>query len=169
MAAMQSSRDPYPFPQRQNDDNFMGRRDPESICYPVPTHLAQRQQPWERLSGQHTLSSARHEVYHHDPIAPNDDLDFVLKSTYNQHDELLRDRNEVVYQPETKGLDHGRVLKNRVVPVPEKKMALNHPLIITSQTKKENINSVKSAIVCNHLHASRHGYSRKKEAGGFYS
>ncbi|KAK3734438.1 hypothetical protein RRG08_029113 [Elysia crispata] len=169
MATMQSTRDPHPFPQRQNDDNFMGRRDPETICYPVPTHLAQRQQPWERLSSQHTLSSARHEVYHHDPIAPNDDLDFVLKSTYNQHDELLRNKNEVVYQPETKGLDHGRVLKNRIVPEPEKKMALNHPLIITNQTKKENINSVKSAIESHHTETTNKGFSRKPDGGFFCS
>ena len=79
----------------------------QGICYPVPTHLAQRQEPWQRLSSQHTLSSARHEVYHHDPAAPVDDLDFVLKSKYNQHNELLKNKNEVVYQPETMTDNHG--------------------------------------------------------------
>ncbi|CAL1537488.1 unnamed protein product [Lymnaea stagnalis] len=168
MAMAQSSRNPYPFPKLQNDDDFQGRREPETICYPVPTHLAQRQLPWLRISGQHTLSSARHEAYHFDPFAPNDDLDFVLKSTYNHHEGLLKDKNEVVFQHETFSDDHGRVLKNRVKPLPEKKMPLNHPLIISGQTKKENINSVKTAIGRRHLNATRNGYSRKKEIGGFF-
>ncbi|XP_005099003.1 uncharacterized protein C1orf194 homolog isoform X2 [Aplysia californica] len=169
MAAAQSSRDPYPFEKFQNDDNFMGRRDPEGICYPVPAHLAQRQEPWQRLSSQHTLSSARHEVYHFDPAAPKDDLDFVLKSQYNQHDELLKNRNEVVYQPETFGEEHGRVLKNRVKPEPVKKMNLNHPLLITSQAKKEDNNSIKTAIESHHTETTNKGFSRKPDGGFFCS
>ncbi|KAI8782240.1 cilia- and flagella-associated protein 276-like isoform X1 [Biomphalaria glabrata] len=168
MATLQSTRNPYPFPQFQNDDNFQGQREPEIICYPVPTHLAQRQLPWHRLSTHHTLSSARHEAYHFDPAAPNDDLDFVLKATYNHHEALLNNKNEVVFQPETFTDEHGRVLKNRVKPLPEKKMPLNHPLIITGQEKKENLNSVKNAIGRSHLNATRNGYTRKKEIGGFF-
>uniref|UniRef100_A0A0B7ANM2 Uncharacterized protein n=1 Tax=Arion vulgaris TaxID=1028688 RepID=A0A0B7ANM2_9EUPU len=167
MALTHSSRDPYSFPKLQGDDNFMGKRHPETVCYPVPTHLAQRQQPWQRVSGHHTLSSARREVYHFDPSAPNDDLDFVLKSTYNQHKELLRNKNEVVFQPETVTVDHGRVLKNRVKSEPVKKMPLNHPLVITSQTKKENISSVKTAIASHHIESTNKGYSRRPD-GGFY-
>jgi hypothetical protein len=167
--AVQSSRDPYPFAKFQNDDDFRGRRGPEGICHPEPTHLAQRQEPWQRLSSQHTLSSARHEVYHYDPVAPVDDLDFVLKSEYNQHEELLKNKNEVVYQPETMGDEHGRVLKNRVKPEPVKKMNLNHPLLITSQAKKENINSVKTAIESHHTETTNKGFSRKPDGGFFCS
>jgi len=147
----------------------MGRRDPEGICYPVPTHLAQRQEPWQRLSSQHTLSSSRHEVYHFDPKAPNDDLDFILKSQYNQHEELLRNKNEVVFQPETCGDDHGRVLKNRVKPEPVKVLTLNHPLIISGQIKKEDINSVKTAIESHHTETTNKGFSRKPDGGFFCS
>jgi len=167
--AVQSSRDPYPFEKYQNDDNFMGRRDPEGICYPVPTHLAQRQEPWQRLSAHHTLSSARHQVYHHDPQAPTDDLDFVLKSQYNQHEELLKNKNEVLYQKETVGDDHGRVLKNRIKVEPVKPMPLNHPLIISSQAKKEDINSVKTAIESHHTETTNKGFSRKIDGGFFCS
>jgi len=167
--AVQSSRDPYPFAKFQNDDNFQGRREPESMCYPAPTHLAQRQEPWGRLNNQHTLSSARHEVYHFDPSAPNDDLDFVLKSKYNQHEELLKNRNEVVFQPETVGADHGRVLKNRVKVEPEKKLTMNHPLIVTNQAKKDNINSVKTAIESHHTETTNKGFSRKPDGGFFCS
>lgn len=167
--AVQSSRDPYPFSKYQNDDNFRGPRAAEGICYPVPTHLAQREEPWQRLSNQHTLSSARHEVYHYDPKAPNDDLDFILKAEYNQHEELLRNKNEVVYQPETCGEAHGRVLKNRVKPEPVKKLPLNHPLIITEQNKKEDINSVKTAIESHHTETTNKGFSRKPDGGIFRS
>jgi len=167
--AVQSSRDPYPMMKYQNDDNFRGPAAADGICYPVPTHLAQRQEPWQRLANQHTLSSARHEVYHFDPNAPVDDLDFVLKSQYDQHQELLKNKNEVVYQPETVGCDHGRVLKNRVVPVPEKKLPLNHPLIITGQKKKEDLNSVKTAIESHHTETTNKGFSRKPDGGFFCS
>jgi len=167
--AVQSLRDPYPFPKNQNDDNFMGKLDPEGICYPVPTHLAQRQEPWQRLSSQHTLSSARHEVYHFDPQAPSDDLDFVLKSQYNQHAELLKNKNEVLYQKETLGQEHNRVLKNRVKPEPIKPMPMNHPLIITCQGKKEDLNSVKTAIESHHTETTNKGFSRKPDGGFFCS
>lgn len=168
MAVAPSSRDPYPFAKYQNDDDFRGRRNPESVQYPVPTHLAQREEPWARLQ-QHTLSSARHEVYHYDPAAPNDDLDFVLKSNYNQHEELLKNKNEVVYQPETFGNEQGRVLKNRVKVEPTKKQPLNHPLIITSQAKKEDLNSVKTAIESHHTETTNKGFSRKPDGGFFCS
>lgn len=169
MAAAQSTRDPHPFPMYMNDDNFMGRQQPEGICYPVPAHLAQRQEPWQRLAQHHTLSSARREVFHFDPTAPRDDLDFVLKSNYNQHEELLMNKNEVVYQPETFCDNHGRVLKNRVKAEPEKKLKLNHPLIITNHDSKENMHSTKTAIPSHHTETTNKGYSRKPDGGFFCS
>ena len=75
--------------------------------YNKPTHLAQNEDPWNRLNSTVTLASSRREVFHMDPQAPKDSLDFILKSQYNHHDEFLRARNETLYQPETKGLEHG--------------------------------------------------------------
>ena len=77
-----------------------------SEVYGVPTHLAQQQDPWNRLNSKHTLTSSRHEVYHFDPQAPNDSLDFVLKSTYSQHEEFLKNKNETLFQRETFDEDH---------------------------------------------------------------
>jgi len=169
MALAQSTRDPHPFQKFQNDDDFTGRRDPEAICYPVPTHMAQKQAPWQRLSDHHTLSSARREVYHFDPAAPRDDLDFVLKSNYNQHQELLKNKNEVVYQPETFTEEHGRVLKNRKKTEAGVVTSMNHPLVISDQKTKESTHSVKTAIASHHTETTNKGYSRKPDGGFFCS
>ena len=77
--------------------------------YTVPIHLAQNEDPWRRLSGTCTLASSRREVYHHDPQAPRDSLDFVLKSQYDHHKEFLQAKNETLIQPETIGAEHGYV------------------------------------------------------------
>lgn len=59
--------------------------------------------PWERLNKTPTLSSARREVFHYDPQAPNDNLDFVIKSVYDQGSEFLSSMAEVKVQKETMG------------------------------------------------------------------
>ncbi|OWF54251.1 uncharacterized protein C1orf194 homolog isoform X1 [Mizuhopecten yessoensis] len=169
MAAQESmsTRDPYSFPRNQNDDNFMGQLRAEIAGYQKPTHLAQNDDPWNRLNTTCTLASSRREIYHHDPVAPKDSLDFILKSKYNHHQAFLKDHNETLYQPETLGVKHGRVLKNReqevIVPVPY----LNHPLSISSQKKKESIHSIENAIESPHSAGTNGGYSRKHD-GGFY-
>ncbi|XP_045165279.1 protein CFAP276-like isoform X1 [Mercenaria mercenaria] len=167
-AKLQSSRDPYPFPQLQNDQDFYGSGTNQKYPYAEPTHLAQRQDPWNRLNTKCTLASSRREIYHSDPQAPNDSLDFVLKSQYNHHDKFLKAKHETLYQPETYTDDHGRVLKNRekeVVVVPPK---MNHPLEVSSQKKKESIHSIKNAIESHHTQTTNRGYSRKPD-GGFFS
>lgn len=40
-------------------------------------------------------------------MAPNDDLDFVLKGQYDHHAELFKLKPETLIQPETIGLNHG--------------------------------------------------------------
>lgn len=77
--------------------------------YGEPTHMAQRQDPWNRLNKKCTLASSRREIYHNDPQAPNDSLDFVLKSQYNHHEEFLDAKNETLFQPETYTEEHGYV------------------------------------------------------------
>lgn len=39
--------------------------------------------------------------------APNDSLDFVIKSTYNHHGEFLSSKAETLVQHETKNYAHG--------------------------------------------------------------
>lgn len=41
------------------------------------------------------------------PQAPNDKLDFVMKSRYDHHNEFMKSTAESLVQPETLGLPHG--------------------------------------------------------------
>ena len=74
--------------------------------YSDPSHLAQKADPWYRLSNTCTLASVRKEAAYEDPEAPQDSLDFVLKTEYNHHKEFLKDKNETVLQKETLGKPH---------------------------------------------------------------
>jgi len=169
MNSLQSSRDPYPFPKLQNDENFYGESMNERAEYDRPTHLAQREAPWQRLNATCTLASSRREVYHMDPQAPRDSLDFILKSEYDHHDAFLKAKNQTLYQPETVGDEHGRLLKNRVKEKPIEKPYLNHPINITAQKKKESIHSIENAIEGHHTQTTNRGYSRKPDGGFFCS
>ncbi|KAL3852291.1 hypothetical protein ACJMK2_015953 [Sinanodonta woodiana] len=141
-----SSRNPHPFPRIQNDEDFYGPSATKYDPYDKPTHLAQKEDPWNRLNCTVTLAASRREIFHSDPHAPRDSLDFVLKAKYNHHDEFLRAKHETLYQPETLGEEHGRVLKNRtkeiIIPPPP----MNYPLKIQDEKKKESIHSIKNAI-----------------------
>jgi len=179
-----STRDPYPFPKNQNDENFYGSgpqqvapktnswtvyKDSDEV-YGVPTHLAQQQDPWNRLNTKHTLTSSRREVYHHDPQAPRDSLDFILKSKYNQHEELLKNKNETLFQKETYDENQaGRKLKNRTKVIPQKAPEMNHPITINRQEKCESTHSIKMAIESHHTQTTNKGYSRKPDGGFFQS
>jgi len=164
-----STRNPYPFPRLQNDDNFVGSRSTQKQPYTLPAHMAQKEDPWNRLNGTCTLTSSRREVYHLDPQAPRDSLDFVLKSEYDHHKEFLKAKNETLCQPETIGQDHGRVLKNRIVEVPPPQNPLNHPVRISESTKKDSIHSNKNAIEGHHTQTTNRGYNRKPDGGFFTS
>lgn len=164
----QSSRNPYPFPKVQNDGDFFGSRYTEKEPYDKPTHLAQNEDPWNRLNTTVTLASSRREVFHSDPQAPKDSLDFILKSQYNHHDKFLKAKNETLYQPETEGLEHGRVLKNREIEVVPAKPYLSHPLQITNQKQKDSIHTIENAIEGHHTQTTNKGYTRKPD-GGFFT
>ena len=69
----------------------------------------QHSEPWKRLFNTNTLSSSRHQVFNVDTKAPNDSLDFLIKTKYNQHEDLLRSINRTRYQKETFDDDHGFV------------------------------------------------------------
>ena len=164
---MMSTRNPYPVPHFQNDDNFVGpQRSTTQNSHRLPPHLAQKEVPFDRLFNTRTLSSQRREVCHHDPQVPCDKLDFVLKSTYNHNKEFLKSAEETLVQSETLGTS-GRVLKNRTVVISPEKPRLGHSLRIAQHKKREDINSVKSAIAGHHTQTTTYGYSRKPN-GGFY-
>jgi Protein of unknown function (DUF3695) len=64
------------------------------------------QDPWDRVYHHHTLSSMRHQWCRSEPDAPNDSLDFVLKSVYHHHKEWLKSNAEVLLQKETLNMPH---------------------------------------------------------------
>ena len=81
--------------------------DLQKQAYGVGNHLMGQKDPWVRLNKTLTLSSARREVYSFDPMAPNDSLDFVIKSNYDQHAQFLCGPAEVKVQRETSGNPDG--------------------------------------------------------------
>ncbi len=139
-------RDPLSYPRLENDDQFQGKYEIQKFPFTTSTSQAQKDEPFQRLFNTHTLTSSRHQVFNHDPQAPNDSLDFLLKSKYDQHADLLNPINKSRYQKETFDEDHGRILKNRekVVVIPEP--PLNHPLKIAAEPKKERLEQAKLAI-----------------------
>lgn len=176
-----TERDPLPFPRLQNDDNFVGKNtnlslnssggskelnlsgNEDTIRLKPGEHS-----PWDRLSSTKTLSSQRREVYHYDPIAPNDSLDFALRVEYDQHTNCMRSKGESVLQPETTEVDHGRVLKNRPVFV-EPVTLETKELVSYAAPRKATLDSAKGlAIEGHHSEGTNRGYSRKKD-GGFYT
>ena len=160
-----SSRNPYPFPRLENDTNFVGRSSKETDGN---KSTRSNSNPWTRLNATKTLSSERQEVASHDPKAPRDSLDFVLKCQYNHSDEFMRSKAETLMQPETVGENHGRVLKNR--PSPCTPVTLEDlQLTVQSPDRKTTTHSSKGlAIESHHSEATNRGYSRKHD-GGFYS
>ena len=170
-----TTRDPYPFPRLENDNEFVGTKDESKsgnankmVLKETVKLTAGEPDPWTRLNASKTLSSHRRDAYYYDPQAPYDSLDFVLKCQYNHHQEFMQSKAETLMQPETVGLDHGRVLKNRPV-IPEPVTLETKELVTFSEGRKTTTHSSKGlAIESHHSEATNRGYSRKDD-GGFYS
>jgi len=163
-------RDPYPFPRYENDNDFTSHSNLEisNTTQNFGDSTENTSDQWNRLYEKKTLASSRREVFHHDPQAPTDSLDFVIKSVYDHHGEFLQSSAETLYQPETLGLPHGRKLKNRNDGKSEKNCDNKKVTLKTTVSeKRENIDSVKGAIPSHHSAATNRGYSRKHD-GGFY-
>jgi len=162
------TRDPFPFPRLQNDDDFIGQSEPKHQHYKNSTSQDQQKDPWNRLNQTPTLASYRREIYHYDNQAPVDSLDFVLKANYNHHQQFMKGKSEILKQTETVTDDHGRVLKNRVKEETREYDPLYPPLRVFSDGVKTCIHAVDGAIPSHHSAATNRGYSRRHD-GGFYS
>ena len=104
-------RDPLSYPRLENDQTFSGVKAQQKFSYQSDqTRIDQGNEPWNRLYSTATLSSGRHEIYHHDPKAPADSLDFLLKTEYDQHGETFAGIARTRVQLETVSDDHGFVL-----------------------------------------------------------
>ena len=162
-----SGRDPYPFPRMEGDAQFT-RSSPTQRQEDSLKLSPGEMDPWTRLNTSPTLSSYRHQAYYYDPQAPNDNLDFVLKCQYNHSEQFMHSKAQTLVQPETVGIPHGRILKNR--PVPPKQETLETKEVSRyCEPRKTTVHSAKGlAIESHHSEATNRGYSRKDD-GGFYS
>ncbi|XP_071776033.2 protein CFAP276 [Centroberyx gerrardi] len=162
-----SKRDPFPFPKLENYYSFTGFKQQQKEPYDNPTHIAQTEEPWSRLHDTATMSSTRRSVMHYDQEAPNDSLDFHLKSIYDHHKEFLRSKNQTLYQRETVSEDQGRTLKTyEKLEVPQNDLGKEIRVWVNSQ--KCSIYSIEGTIESHHNASTNRGYSRKHD-GGFYS
>lgn len=164
------SRNPYPYPRIENDDNFV-KKSPNKTADNQEQSLKLspgEKDPWSRLNDTHTLTSHRRNVDYYDPQTPNDKLDFVLKCQYNHSEEFLKSTAETLIQAETLGVPHGRILKNRPV-IPKPITLEEKELVSYSEPRKTTVNSAKGlAIEGHHSEATNRGFSRKND-GGFYT
>ncbi|KAI5938597.1 cilia- and flagella-associated protein 276 isoform X1 [Manis javanica] len=165
--------DPFQPPKLDNDGSYLGKLQvSKKVPYKNPTHLAQQQEPWNRLSSTPTITSMRQDVYFFDPQIPKDDLDFRLAALYNHHTETFKNKSEILIQQETTQDIHGI----NKIQFPGEFLAPPPPPPITSQAnirqwinpKKESIHSIQGSIVSPHTGATNGGYSRKND-GGFFS
>lgn len=164
-----TSRNPFPSPKLENDTNFTKTSPQKQSPHKDTINLSPGEKdPWSRLNEVPTLTSYRRHAYYQDPKAPNDKLDFVLKCQYNQSEEFLKSEAETLIQPETFGVDHGRILKNRPI-APKPLLLEDKELVYFCDPQKTTVNSAKGlAIESHHSEATNRGFSRKKD-GGFFS
>ena len=156
----------------ENDNNFgtsIKIMERFNSCLNSKT-LKKDSNPWSRLYEAQTLNSFRKSVGYYDPLVPQDDLDFVIKSKYNHHDSLWADRSKTLVQIETLSNNHGRILKNR-----KKKVDPDEVRKMYVSTFKERLilpkidgSSIKNAIESHHSPQTNPGFSRKVD-GGFYT
>ncbi|GJQ73313.1 hypothetical protein Trydic_g13684 [Trypoxylus dichotomus] len=148
---------------------------------------------FDRLYSYHTLASVRRYA-HFKPfksLIPQDDLDFVLTSSYNHNKDVFPDKVDVVLQEETIGIDTWRRLRNTRDIKPEKdaisaaaaaafgsvtiscrpkygKYNEDHPLYIGGVTERRHPSNVKLMNSSHHSPQTNAGYSRQDSDGNVY-
>ncbi|XP_034027481.1 protein C1orf194 homolog [Thalassophryne amazonica] len=96
-----SNRDPFPSPKFENGFTLSGFRPQQKKTFDTPTHIAQTEQPWNRLHDAATFASCQRSVMYDKQQLPSDSLDFHLKSTYDHHKDVFQSKNQILYQKET--------------------------------------------------------------------
>ncbi|XP_031231056.1 protein C1orf194 homolog isoform X1 [Mastomys coucha] len=158
-------------PALSDEDAHLGNlRASKKLPYKNPTHLAQQQDPWSRLSSTPTVTSIRRDVYFFDPKIPKDDLDFRLAALYDHHTGAFKNKTEILLHQETiediKGTKiqfPGECFHAPSAPITSR-ITIRHWI----NPKKESIHSIQGSIVSPHTAATNGGYSRKND-GGFFS
>ncbi|XP_076015397.1 cilia- and flagella-associated protein 276 [Genypterus blacodes] len=101
-----SKRDPYGSPKLENDFTLSGFKPEPKKQFDKPTYIAHTEEPWSHLHNAATLSSTQRTV--HEQQVQKDSLDLHLKAVYDHHTDLLRGKNQIVYQKETFEEQHSR-------------------------------------------------------------
>uniref|UniRef100_A0A8C4PFM0 Chromosome 1 open reading frame 194 n=1 Tax=Equus asinus asinus TaxID=83772 RepID=A0A8C4PFM0_EQUAS len=168
---MPPTRNPFQQPTLDNDDSYLGKmRASKKLPYKNPTHLAQQQEPWNRLNSTPTINSMRRDAYFFDPEIPKDDLDFRLAALYDHHMGMFKNKSEILLQQETTQDTRGKIqFPGECLPPPSlppitSRANIRHWI----NPKKESIHSIQGSIVSPHTAATNGGYSRKTD-GGFFS
>ncbi|XP_057661079.1 uncharacterized protein LOC130896784 [Diorhabda carinulata] len=163
----------------------------EIYCQNLPT--------FQRMHSHHTLSSARRFVgykpFSH--LIPKDELDFVLNASFNQTSEVFPSTVDIYSQPETRGIETGRQLRNTrdLTPVrevqasvedtaedikkePDKRKGkhvkiphrynFSHKVLIGGVTDKKHPSNIKLMNSSHHSPQTNAGYSRQDSDGNVY-
>ncbi|XP_076859841.1 cilia- and flagella-associated protein 276 isoform X2 [Brachyhypopomus gauderio] len=139
---MPLNRNPFPFPRYENDHTFTGSKVCQKMPFEKPVHLAQNEEPWSRLNDTATLASTRRSVLFGKQTT-NDSLDFHLSAVYDNHVHFLRNKNQILLQPET--LVDKRCEEKHA----SNGDACNKVLRVWVNSQKASIYSIEGAIVQN--------------------
>ncbi|KAL1772670.1 hypothetical protein HispidOSU_029300 [Sigmodon hispidus] len=154
-----------------DEDTHLGNlRASKKLPYKNPTHLAQQQEPWNRLNSTPTFTSMRREVCFFDPKMPKDDLDFRLAALYDHHTGAFKNKTEILLHQETIQEKHGSKIQfpGECFHPPPAPLTSWSNIRYWTNPKKESIHSIQGSIVSPHTAATNGGYSRKND-GGFFS
>ncbi|XP_018323904.1 uncharacterized protein LOC108736107 [Agrilus planipennis] len=138
--------------------------------------------PYERLFSHHTLASARQfgPFVPHKGLIPQDDLDFVMVATYDHSFDTFQDRVDTVLQPETRGINTWRRLRNTrdVQPPREARIASSeeaanrynsfHPVLIGGIKEREHPHHIKLMNSSHHSPQTIAGYVRQDRDGSLF-
>lgn len=153
---------------------------------------------FNRLHRYHTLASTRRYAFFKTftDLVPQDSLDLVLSSTYNQTKEKFPEKVDIYFQSETLGIDTWRRLRNTRDLTPDreeqavkenknepaerggkkKKKGLvipfrynhAHKVLIGGITAKRHPSNIKLINSSHHSPQTNAGYSRQPSDGNFY-
>ena len=156
-----SRRDPFPFPRRQNDNDFTMKSDQDLKNSASPL----KGDPFTHLYNSKTVSSQNREWSRAICHTPQDKLDAALGADYDHHLHFNKDSAEAFKnQNTTQQQCPASPRKPRTARMTkEDDKSYAHP-------EKESIDHARGlAIVGPHIYATNRGYSRKPDGGFFAS
>ena len=156
-----SKRDPFPFPRRQNDNDFMLKESPISQL-PQTNSPKTKDTPSNHLYSSKTVSSQNREWSRTISHTPPDKLDAALGADYDHHLHFNKDSAEAFKHRNPSKQRAPSPSMNPAKPDDDTK-SFSHP-------EKESIDHARGlAIVGPHIYATNRGYSRKPDGGFFAS